>query len=82
MSANDLMKIYKAVIRAGVEYCSVVYHSLIPEYMAAKLERVQIQAMKIIHGRNLDYKQLLDSGQLEVLEERRENAVRKFAIKA
>ena len=82
MGAADLIKIYKTVIRAGAEYCSVVYHSLIPDYMAERLERVQEQAMKIIYGRGLNYRRMVQEGELETLQERRRTAVKKFALKA
>ena len=45
MRANDLQKIYSVIIRPAVEYCSIVYHTLIPEYMSDRLEMVQKQAI-------------------------------------
>ena len=81
MSCSDLLKIYKVVIRSAAEYCSVVYHSLIPAYMSAKLEQVQRQAVKIIYGWKCDYGRVLEDGLLETLEERREKNCLKFALK-
>ena len=74
--------LFKTVIRAAVEYCSVIYHSLIPTYMADRLESVQKQAARIIFGRNMDYDGVISSGRLERLEDRRKEACLKFAIKA
>ena len=82
MPSSDLLGIYCMVIRAAVEYCSVVYHSLIPRYMAERLERVQVQAMKIIFGRGMDYGKMVEDGKIETLEKRRLAACRRFATKA
>ena len=76
-----MMKIYKVVIRSAIEYCSIVYHSLIPGYLAERLELLQKQAMKIIYGSGLDYRRLVESGRIETLESRREAACLKFALK-
>ena len=82
MGKDDLLKVYKTVIRPAVEYCSSVYHSLIPKYMSDKLERVQFQAMKIVFGHHLDYSTLIDMGKIETLESRRISACLRFASKA
>ena len=67
MAASDLLNIYyNTVLRSAVEYCSVVYHTLIPKYISDKLERVQVvQAMKIIFGRECSYSCLVENGTIE-----------------
>ena len=82
MESKDLLIIYKTIIRPFVEYSSVVYHSLIPNYIAEKLERVQKQAIKIIYGWNVDYDQMIENGTIETLRSRRESTLLKFALKA
>lgn len=82
MSSQDLLKIYKSVIRAAAEYCSTVYHSLIPSYMAERLESVQRQAIRIIYGRRANYQNIIDSGELETLAARRVQTCLRFAQKA
>ena len=81
MCTNDLIMIYKTVIRPSVEYSSIIYHSLIPEYMANQLEKVQKQALKIIYGWGVDYEALVEDGTIESLKSRREAAMLKFALK-
>jgi len=71
MGPKDLVNVYKVVIRSTVKYCSVVYHSHIPQYMPQQLESVQRRAMKIIFGTGVDYGELLSSGVIETLESRR-----------
>ena len=82
MKGNDLLKIYNSTLRAAAEYCSVVYHSLIPDYLSDRLVRVQKQAVKIIFGYGVDYNGMVESGEIETLEQRRKNSCIKFAQKA
>ena len=82
MSQKDLLSIYMNILRPSAEYCSAIYHSLIPEYMAAKLESVQRQAMKIVFGWQVNYEELLGNGTIETLEKRRQDNALKFALKA
>ena len=82
MPASELRNVYETVIRPGTEYVSVVYHSLIPQYLSDKLEAVQKMAMQIIYGFSIDYKKMVEDGTVELLSERRENAVVEFAKKA
>ena len=82
MSSGDLLKVYFTTLRSAVEYCSVVYHSLIPAYVSERLERVQLQAMKIIFGHGVNYMELVENGTVETLEKRREASCLKFAAKA
>ena len=82
MPPHVLLRVFNTVLRPAVEYSSVVYHSLIPEYLSIKLEQVQKQAYKIIYGWDVDYNSLVNNGAVETLKERREVALAKFANKA
>ena len=82
MSQQNLLGIYNSIIRPSAEYCSVVYHSLIPKYLSDKLEAFQKQAMKIVYNYDVDYNQLVDDGKIESLHQRRVDACLKFANKA
>ena len=82
MDTAGLLKIYGVVIRSAVEYCSVVYHSLIPKYMSDRLEQIQKQAMRIIFGRGVNYRELLEQGMIDSLETRRIDSCTRFANRA
>ena len=82
MEKMPLLGIYKNVLRPSVEYSSIIYHSLIPEYVASRLETVQKQAMKIIFGWDVDYQSLLENGTIETLKDRRIEGALRFALKA
>ena len=81
MGTTDLEKVYDTVIRAAAEYASVVYHPLIPKYIAEKLEMVHKQAYKIMYGWNIQYDQMVKDGRVESLESRRVENSLKFATK-
>ena len=81
MGQNELVKIYETVLRPSAEYSSIIYGPLIPEYISTKLESVQRQAYKIIHGWDVDYEGLVAGGTVETLKKRRAEATLRFAIK-
>ena len=72
MKTEGMLKAYKSILRPFVEYCSVVYHSLIPKYLSDRLEAVQKLAVRIIFGETKDYRSVIDEGILETLASRRE----------
>ena len=82
MDIKDLMTVYRTTVRPVVEYSSVIYNSLIPEYLSQDLERIQRHAMKIIHGWHVNYSDLLENETIQTLKERRNEATVKFALKA
>ena len=68
-------------IRSVLEFSSVVYHSLIPKYLANLLEAIQKRTLKSIYGYELNYEELLQRSGLPRLGERRSGAFSKFAKK-
>ena len=81
LKEDDLLALYNCSVRSAVEYCSTVYHSMIPGYLTAKLESVQRQALKIIYGWTRDIDEIMAIKSIETLEERREKALLNFALK-
>ena len=82
MKESSLLNIYKDVLRPSAEYSSIVYNTLIPEYLSDKLENMQKQAMKIIYGWNIDYSKVLEDEVISSLKHRRQEASLRFALKA
>ena len=78
---DHLLEIYNSVLRSAVEYCSTVYHSMIPRNLTEKLERIQRQALKIIYGWDKDIGAIMKIKDIPTLEERREKALLQFALK-
>ena len=81
LDEERLLGVYNSAIRSTVEYCSVVYHSMIPGYLAEELESIQRRALRIIYGWDTDVRTLMEVKGIEELKQRRENAVLKFALK-
>ena len=77
----DLVKVYKTMIRPVAEYCSSVYHALITRSDTLELERIQMQALKIIFGWRYSYSELREKSGIELLQTRREEAFDKLAVK-
>ena len=82
MDRQDLVKVYNTVLRPAVEYSSVVYHSLIPQHISDKLETIQKQAYKIMFGHGINYGEIVENGTVELLSDRREEAILRFATRA
>ena len=78
---NDLVRVYRSMIRPVAEYCSPVYHPLITQKDSHELERIQMQALKTIFGWRLSYRNLLEKSELERLDTRREARFQKLAVK-
>ena len=81
LEKQKLLELYNSVLRSTVEYCSVVYHSMIPTYLSDKLETLQRRALKIIYGWHEDIDDIMQIKGIQTLADRRENAVTNFAIK-
>jgi hypothetical protein len=79
---QELVLVYKSLIRSVLEYCGVVYHSMLTEEMSGLLERVQYQALKCVYGYTGEsYRTLRERAGLPTLEERRLKSIDKFTDK-
>ena len=78
---DELVKVYQTMIRPIAEYCSSVFHTLITQSDSLELERIQMQALKVIFGCKWSYSELLEKSGLEKLHVRREAAFVRLAVK-
>ena len=81
LNEDKLLEIYNSVLRSAIEYCAVIYHSMIPGTLANKLESIQRQALRIIFGWNCNIDEIMVIKCIDTLETRRNSAVLKFALK-
>ena len=82
-SKEDLLTIYKLVIRSSLEYCAVVFHSSLTDKQSNMIERVQKICLKIIlYPKYENYELALKSCNLTNLKVRREHRVLAFSRKA
>lgn len=82
MKEPDLLMTYKVMIRPTLDFAACAYHSLLTDTQAQSLERLQLRAMKIACGETVSYRTVVESGRIELLKDRREGLLKKFAIKA
>ena len=68
---QELAVVYTTVIRPVVDYCCVVYHSLLTDEQDQIVERMQSQALKNIYGYKLSYTQMREKTGITTLRARR-----------
>ena len=81
-SQEELAKVYKSVIRPTLDYCSVVYHSMLMDEQDHIIERLQSQALKSIYGFGVPYAEMRERAGVATLRARRTELCDKFAEKA
>lgn len=81
-SAEELITVYKSMLRPVAEYASVVFHSGLTDEQDEQLERLQNQALKCIFGPFILARKMRDKPGLVTLQARRILLADKFAAKA
>lgn len=79
---NTLLKVYKMYVRPTLEYAVPAFNDALTCEQKWALERCQMLSLKTILGFSLTYEQCLKRSGIESLEERRNDLVKNFAIKA
>ena len=79
---DDMLALYKSLIRPVLDFAVPAYHSLLTGDQAERIKRLQTSAFKIIFGWAVSYRTVLEKKQEETLRERRVRLVDKFAQKA
>ena len=77
-----LKNVYCAVIRSVLVYSSVTFGPMLAQYQKNRIENIQKRCLRSIFGFDKAYPELLEESGLVTLEERRNNAIKKFAEKA
>ena len=81
-SQEELTVVYQTVIRPTLDYCSVVYHSMLNNEQDQVLERLQVKDLKSIYGFGVPYTEMREKAGVTTLRARRVEMCDKFAIKA
>ena len=79
---NELVTVYKSVIRPIIEYTSVIYHPMLTADQTNYIEKQQTRALKNIYGNHFSHRKLLEMANLPPLSQRRKEACLRFAQKA
>ena len=80
-SEDDLLKVYKTIIRPVAEYCAPVFHPMITDQQDEQLERLQSTALRYVYGYGLSYADMREKASLPTLRQRRIELTDKFARK-
>ena len=81
-TSEELVKVYKSMLRPVAEYGSVVYHSTLTDEQDERIDRLQNQALRCIYGPRISGRKMRDMAGVETLRRRREYACEKFAKKS
>ena len=79
---TELAQVYKTVIRPVLDYCAVVYNSMLTDEQDQIVERLQSQALKSIYGYKTPYAEMRRLAGVTTHRERRVEFCDKFARKA
>ena len=79
---NKLRNVYSSIIRSVIEYSSVTFGPMMTKYEKNRMGNIQKKCLRTIYGYGTDYEKLLELSGLDTLEQRRMNALLKFAQKA
>ena len=80
-SKEDLVDSYCCYLRSVLDYCTNVYHPMLSKSQTEDLEKLQLSALKIIYGYDIDKDDLLTRSGLVSLEERRDTMFEQFCRK-
>ena len=80
-TTEELLKVYKTMIRPVADYGSVVYHSSLTDEQDEILEGLQVGALKCIYGAGISGRKMREMAEIETLRSRREELCDKFAAK-
>ena len=80
MTQNDLLIVYRTVLRPVLDFAVPAYHTLMTATEREEVEKLQRRALKIVFGIEGTYKEHLEKARLDTLEDRREDIFKKFAI--
>ena len=80
-SEEELVRVYKVVIRPVHDYLCVVYHPMMTDEHDERVERMQAQALKSIFGWKIPYAELRKRADVSTLWQRRVELCDKFAAK-
>lgn len=84
LGVNDeqILSVYAAAVRSSIEYASPAFHTLLSGEQEEEIEKMQRATLKSIFGHNLPYRDALKKANISKLSVRREEAFKKFAMKA
>ena len=68
---RQLYRLYCCYLRTVIEYCAVVYHSMLTRGQEDDLERLHRQAIRTCYGNDVDVRRVMEREEIETLQDRR-----------
>ena len=81
LNENDLLQTYKFIVRPILDYTVPTYHPQLTQEMSDEIEQLQASAMKVVFGNTVSYRTVIEHEKIEMHFTRREELVRRFALK-
>ena len=70
MTSDDLIVVYKTVLRSILDYLCPAYHSLLNKDQSSRIEKLQKYALNIIYGPNGSHDERVEKvGNIKKLED-------------
>lgn len=82
IKGSELLSLFNVFLRPVIEYCSIVYHSMLTAGQSDELERLQKQVIKLAFGWDRNYAAVCAEQDISTLKERRENHLDHFIHKS
>ena len=80
-TCEELITVYKTMVRPVADYGAVVYHSSLTDEQDEIIENLQNSALKCVYGGGISGRKMREMAGLETLRKRREEQCDKFAKK-
>ena len=81
LKEKELAQVYRTCLLPVLDYCNVVYHSLLTDEQDQRIERLQAAALRSIYGHEVPYSKMRQLAEVTTLRQRRLEACDKFAKK-
>ena len=78
---EELVRVYKTMVRPVADYCDVIYHPLLTDELDEALERLQDRALRCIYGTNISGRKMRELAGVSTLRQRRVDHCDAFAAK-
>ena len=80
-SDEELCRVYRTCLLPVLDYCCVVYHSLLTDEQDQRIERLQSSALRCIFGYEVAYSRMRELASVTTLRQRRIDFCDRFAAK-
>ena len=81
IKGQHLFRLYTVFIRPVIEFCAIVYHSMLTKQQEEELEALQRKVIRLCYGYNCNVDSVVSNTGIESLKERHLKSIDKFIVK-